>query len=120
MYGAGRGNCSIYIKNMGQSKYVLHSFIADGGFLMAKIKDSVKVYFNPKRNNYVYLYEENFWQKRLIFLVFNIFYILLGFPLFYYVRKQHLKVKKLAPYGVDEYYNPLTKPEEKFKYNKYD
>lgn len=120
-YGAARGALFITIDDRGCKKNVLYSFIGNG-IVPGKYNnaDSVKVLVSPLIKDYVFIYEEFFLTKRLIYLIFQAFILFVGFVFFYYVRKQHKIVKQLAPYGVDKDYNPLPKPEEKFNFNKYD
>lgn len=120
-YGASRGSLSLTIRDQGYRKSVLYSCLGNG-IVPSKYgnEDSIKVLVNPLIKDYVFIYEDLFFTKRLTYLIFQIFLLTIGLLFFYYIRKQHKLVKQLAPYGVDKDYNPLPKPEEKFNYNKYD
>lgn len=111
-----------------RGSYYSVSCIIDGrkknmilGYYFNDNADWITVLISKKRSNYVYFYpDEDFWLRKTYILIIKIIYIFTLLPLFYFTRKQHLKVKKLAPHGVDENYEPLPKPAEKFNFNKYD
>jgi hypothetical protein len=77
------------------------------------------VYNFPKNSNLIYNIK-TFWTITLYVIIFKCIVLILGIFLIYLLLKQHKIVKTLAPYGVDENYEPLPKPTEKFNFNKYD
>lgn len=85
-----------------------------------KNSDTQYILNSPLRKTYAYLYFDNFWEKKITFILIRILYIPISLLMIFAFRKQHKKVKQLAPYGVDGNYEPLPKPEEKINYNKYD
>lgn len=117
-YGSGRGTYNVYIKSNNIQKIVTFEF---GSAISNEVELPTKILIldHPSRK-YVYYFDSNIWDKKIRFLIFRVVYIFLCIPIFYFVRKQHLKVKRLAPYGVDEDFNPLPKPAEKINFNKYD
>jgi hypothetical protein len=91
------------------------------GYHFSTNQDFITVLNSKYRKDYVYNYSgPNFWAVKRNMLIFKIVYFFLVIPYFYFFRKQHFKVKRLAPYGVDENYEPLPKPAEKINFNKYD